>query len=420
MGKSGPKAPKAPDPYETASAESQFNRLDTYGPSGSGVRYGYTRPGGAGVPQIQTKTRKAPGSSTGRTHESGDGGSIYGSEGGGSTTYYTVNGQEFDSMDAARAFQSTFGDGSSEFVQGVAPPGYQSAVQTVESATDRALREMLEPASVDFTRRFISDNVTNMPDAPRVRDRSDVAQDIFDRNFSLMAPAIDQSQNRLLRNLQARGLPVGGDAFNDAYGRQLQETQDTISRLSQDANIAAGQEQSREFGLEAAARQNSMAELAAVMGGTYTAPNNVPSGSAPSVDYSGMVQQGYQNDLNAYNQAQQQRMSTFSTLGSLAGGLIKSARDAKDVRGPVRGAWAMKAVQSLPVAAWSYKPEHAPEGDTALHIGPMAGDFHAVTGLSSDQSISVIDMMGLLMAALQGALARVEVLERQARGEVVH
>lgn len=41
MGK-GSKAPAAPDPYKTASAEAQFNRLDTFSPSGSGVQYGYT------------------------------------------------------------------------------------------------------------------------------------------------------------------------------------------------------------------------------------------------------------------------------------------------------------------------------------------------------------------------------------------
>ena len=40
MGKSS--APPPPDPYKTASAEAQFNRLNTYSPSGSGVRYGYT------------------------------------------------------------------------------------------------------------------------------------------------------------------------------------------------------------------------------------------------------------------------------------------------------------------------------------------------------------------------------------------
>ena len=37
MGK-GSKAPKPPDPHETVAAEAQFNRVDTYSPSGSGTR----------------------------------------------------------------------------------------------------------------------------------------------------------------------------------------------------------------------------------------------------------------------------------------------------------------------------------------------------------------------------------------------
>lgn len=42
MGKKSGGAPAAPDPYKTAAAEAGFNRLDTYGSDGSGVRYGYT------------------------------------------------------------------------------------------------------------------------------------------------------------------------------------------------------------------------------------------------------------------------------------------------------------------------------------------------------------------------------------------
>jgi hypothetical protein len=266
MGK-GSKAPAAPDPYKTAATEAQFNRLDTYGPSGSGTQYGYT-------------------------------------------------------------------DASGNFVRGVAPQGNQAAVKQTESPFEKSIREALEPASVDLTKRVVTDNIAGMPDAARVKDRGTVAQSIFDRSFSMMKPAIDQGNDRLITNLQARGLPVGGEAFNEAYGAQQQQTQDTISRLAQDADINAGQEQSRLFGLDASARSNAISELVAAMGGGYSPPTNTPSGNAPGVNYSGLVGQKYQADMQQYQAQQQQRGQTAGALGSIGGALLmKSDRRLKvDVR----------------------------------------------------------------------------------------
>lgn len=342
MGKKGGSAPPAPDAYETASTEAQFNRLDTYGPAGGGVRHGYT-------------------------------------------------------------------DANGNFVAGVAPQGRQSAVSTVESDIDRQLRLMLEPAALDLTGRVISDNITGMPDAARVKDRSDVAADIFNRNFSLMSPALERSQNRLLTNLQARGLPVGSEAFNEAYGNQQRETGETLSRLAMDANVAAGQEQSRQFGLDAAARSNAIAELVAAMGGGYNPPGNVPSGAAPSVNYSGLVGRQYDNEMAQYNAQQQQRASTAGALGSLGGALLmKCTRAAKDVSGGLNPVWAAEVLSNLPLHIWTYKPGEAPQGDHGrAHIGPMAEDFHGLTTLGDGRTIDAVDIIGLLAGALQFSLAQI-------------
>lgn len=263
MGKGG-SAPTPPDPYKTAAAEAQFNRLNTYSPSGSGVRYGYTDP----------KTGK--------------------------------------------------------FRAGVGGEGTQSAVKSIESPWEKGIRERLQPASLDLVGNMIRDNVTNMPGAARVQDRGDVAQNIFNRTMSTMAPAIEKSNSRLLTNLQARGMPVGGEGFNEAYGDQVQRTQDTISRLAMDADMAAGAEQGRQFSLDASARQNAMSEIAALMGGTYNPPNAAPSGAAQSVNYGGMVGQQYDAQMQQYNQQQQSRAQTMGALGSLGGTLLmKSDRRIK-------------------------------------------------------------------------------------------
>lgn len=172
-----------------------------------------------------------------------------------------------------------------------------------------------------------------MPGPARVGDRGTVAQSIFDRTFSMMKPGIDQTNDRLMTNLQSRGLPIGGEAFNEAYGAQQRETQDTISRLAQDADINAGGEQSRLFGLDSAARSNSIAELVAAFGGGYNPPNAIPNNGAQGVNYSGLVGEKYRADMANYQNKQAQQSSTMGMLGSLGGALIKSDRRLKaDIR----------------------------------------------------------------------------------------
>jgi hypothetical protein len=346
MGK-GSKAPTPPDPRETAAAESQFNRLDTYSPSGSGVRYGYTGEDG-------------------------------------------------------------------NFQQGTAPEGMQSAVSTLESPWEKQIREMLQPASTNLASSMIDTNITNMPDQARVGDRGDIAKTIFNRNFSMMAPAIQKSNSSLIKNLQARGLPVGGEAFNDAYGEQQQRTQDTVSRMAMDADIAGGQEQSRLYGLEANQRGTALSEIAAVMGGGYNPPSAVPSGNAAGVGYSSMVNDNYKAEMGQYQQKQEQKMGIASALGSAASLFAKCTREAKDVRGAADNEMAAEIMSHIPIALWSYKDGEAPDGDGGgKHIGPMAEDFHLMTGLGDSKRINVIDYLGVLASALQSALHRIEVLESQ-------
>lgn len=354
MGKSS--GPTPPDPYKTASAEAQFNRLDTYAPSGSGVVHGFTDPA------------------------------------------------------------------SGQFQRGMAPEGAQSAQQRIESPWEQSIREMWEPASVGLGQRLIADNIEGMPAAPRVGDRGDIAQQIFDRSFSLMAPGIDRANERLLTNLQARGIPIGAEAFNDAYGEQLRTTQDTIGRLAMDADIAAGSEQSRQFALDSASRQGAMAEIVAAMGGGYNPPSNIPSGAAAGVNYSGLVGQQYQQQMAQHQQQQQQNMQAMNTIGSLgAAAIMKCTEDAKQIEGVLDTGYAARAVASLPLAVWRYLPDQAPDGEgTDRHVGPMAEHFHALTGLGQPKVINVIDIIGILTGALQNALHRIEILEHRASGGKVN
>lgn len=70
----------------------------------------------------------------------------------------------------------------------------------------------------------------------------------------------------------------------------------------------------------------------------------------------------------------------------------------------------LEGVMALPVLQWRYRDEE--EG--AQHIGPMAEDFQATFGLGSEQHISLSDMGGITLAAVQEVYR-----ELQARNETI-
>jgi hypothetical protein len=345
MGKlGGSSAPKPPDPWETASADSQLGNFNTYGPAGGGQMFGYTGPNG-------------------------------------------------------------------EFIAGPVPKGSQAAVSYTESPWEKAIREALQPASLGLTNQLIADNTgAGLPGPARPQDTSALAGTIYDRNVSLLQPTIDKTNETLINNLQARGMPVGGEGFNEAYGSQQTATQETLSRLAQDATIGAGQEQSRLFALDSSARQQALAEIAGLMGGGYNPPNNAPQPPGGGSDYAGLVGQNYQSQLAQHQQNQATQAQTAGTLGSLAGSLLLKCTEAvKNVTGDLDTRKAAEVIALLPLKGWTYKPEF---GDPAYHVGPMAEAFHALSGLGNPQSIHVIDALGIVMGALQNALERIELLER--------
>lgn len=192
----------------------------------------------------------------------------------------------------------------------------------MESPWEQAIREALQPASVDLVSRIVGDNITGMPDAPRAKDTSELAQQIFDTGYARMAPQFEKENSRLLTNLQARGIPIGAEAFTDAYSTQQQGVNDALQQLSLGAREAAGAEQSRLFALDSAERQNAISELVAAMTGNYNPPSATPGGNAAGVNYSGLVGQKYQADMAQWQQQQQNRQSTMGVLGGLGGALI--------------------------------------------------------------------------------------------------
>lgn len=90
-----------------------------------------------------------------------------------------------------------------------------------------------------------------------------------------------------------------------------------------------------------------------------------------------------------------------SGVGALATGFF-SSKELKTDKQPVDALKALEVVERLPVESWRY------HGEDILHLGPYAEDFHKEVGTGDGVSISIIDHLGLLTAALKGLAKKVD------------
>jgi len=92
-----------------------------------------------------------------------------------------------------------------------------------------------------------------------------------------------------------------------------------------------------------------------------------------------------------------------------------SDRDAKRDIVPVDGGEVLARLVALPVATWRYRSETT----GALHMGPIAQDFHAAFRLGdSERHITTVDADGVALAAIQGLNAKLEAENRALRQEI--
>jgi hypothetical protein len=88
-----------------------------------------------------------------------------------------------------------------------------------------------------------------------------------------------------------------------------------------------------------------------------------------------------------------------------------SDRDVKHDVAAVDPDEVLERLASVPVARWRYDAD-----PKAVHMGPMAQDFHAAFGLgSSERVIAPVDANGASFAAIQALHARVERLQRESK-----
>ena len=254
MGK-GSKAPKAPDPYQTAQAQFQYGNTNIVGPTGG-------------------------------------------------MTWGTV-GQD------------------GQFVAD--PNAVRYTARIDESDNQRAIREGREGGAIDLISQLRG---AGLPDRAQIRDTGDIAQNTFDQFMFMQAPQRQQEDRRTMQYLSDRGLPMTGGAGGqvlDDQSRRRAEADAQIMRTSMDR---AGSEQSRMYGLESSQRQNGMNELIAAITGVNPSPNTGQAPSGTGVNMGNLIQQGYQNNLGAWQQQQNSQNGLLGTVANL-GMTVLSDRDMK-------------------------------------------------------------------------------------------
>lgn len=106
----------------------------------------------------------------------------------------------------------------------------------------------------------------------------------------------------------------------------------------------------------------------------------------------------WRNRIDIWKQENSGMGDLFGGLGQLAGMFMRSSKKIKECKEPVRGVLA--ALEKMPVEKWRYKAGEG-DGGGADHVGAYAEDFKRETGLGDGKSISVVDAIGVTMAAVK-------------------
>jgi hypothetical protein len=176
-----------------------------------------------------------------------------------------------------------------------------------------------------------------------------------------LAPVVAQRDEDLRTRLANQGIKAGSEAYDRELGNFNQGTNDAYNQL-----ILNGHQQAVQDILTQ--RNQPINEISALLSGAqvgtpqFGAGTNQPS--LPTVDYSGLVEQNYQNQLGAYNAKQQQSNAILGGLFGLGGKLIglSDERSKEDIH-------QVGEVAGHKLYSFKYKKG---KGDGKHHVGVMA------------------------------------------------
>ena len=324
--KSGPDAPAAPDPYQTAQAQTQANR-DALLTSAEINRYNEVTPYGSvewfgpgGVPAGELGDPS--------TAYQGGGASPTGSgKFGGLLDQAQQRPQSFGATDDPRAGQWTRKVSLDPADQARLEQQRELAASLGGTALNRAGQLTQDPFSLE--------GISELPgygDFGGERQRMEDA--LYGRATSRLDPRFEQQRTSMETQLANQGIPVGSEAWQQAMETQGRTETDAYQQALNEAVMGGGAEQSRLFGMGLTGRQQGiserlmerqqpMQELMQILGGIpgiqqgqFAQPAQYQGAPA---DVTGAIGMGYQGALNQYNQQMQQQNALMSGLFGLGG-----------------------------------------------------------------------------------------------------
>jgi hypothetical protein len=306
MGK--PKAPKAPDPKETAAAQTGTN--------------------------VTTALANAQ---LGNVNQYGPDGSV---------TYSTSGNKTFTDPTTGATYSIP------QYNQTTTLSQQQQAIKNQSDAASLNLGTIANQQS-NFLKDYLAKPVNLDTSATEAR-----TMELANKR---LAPQIAQRDEDLRTRLANQGIKAGSDAYDRELNTFNQGTNDAYNQLILQGHGQAVQDLLTQ-------RNQPLNEISALMSGSqvsmpqFGAGTNQPS--LPNVDYAGMVDQNYQNQLGAYNTQMQQSNGIIGGLFGLGGKLIglSDERAKKDIK---------KVGELAGHKLYSYQYKKG-KGDGKHHVGVMA------------------------------------------------
>ena len=321
MGKSSPQNPPTPNPNELINAQANANRINQFTPYGN-LLFGSVGDQGqfvqGSVPedgQSAAFTQETPFQTQMRAATEGTGLGL------GNTAFGRVTGQTIIGQNP---------DGSPIYQD---DPDFQNPFRTAPTLSGVSAAQDIDPTQLGNLQNFnqsissgvalptglSTEGLTALQSDPEAF-RSNIESTLYNRQLGLLQPEFTRQREELESNLINRGIPITSDPYNTAVNRLDTQQNEALSRLAQQATLAAGQESDR---LVNQSRQNRAMEFGerAASGEFGLAANQASFGqNASNVQLQNAGRQQQIADQLLSNQvAQQQRSREIAERNALRG-----------------------------------------------------------------------------------------------------
>ena len=244
MGKSAPSPPPVPDPNELINAQASANRITQFTPYGN-LLFGSVGNQGQFVQgpvpeggQAAAFTQETPFQAQMRAATEGTGLGL------GNLAFNRVTGRQVVGQNA---------DGSPIFAD---DPDFENPFRTAPTLAGVQQAQDIDPTtglpafqsqistSTPLPTAIDTAGLTALQSDPEAF-RTNIEQTLFNRQLGLLQPEFTQQREALEQNLADRGIPITSQGYNDAVNRLETQQGEQLSRLAQQATLAAGQESDR-------------------------------------------------------------------------------------------------------------------------------------------------------------------------------